>query len=144
MDAPTYMQTWLNTCARAPETAIAIVKALCTMAPRSMLDKILSCTMNDKGGRDIAVQLLQIPTFVRNFGLLGFEEIRDVPQSFDVCGLMQAKPVMAADMTHLTSFYNRTLNVFDRFRLCVTLVNGLVVQQISCMLAMTTGHQPFT
>ena len=89
MDAPIRMQTWLNTCARAPETAIAIVQAALApcnnnLLPRSMLDKILSFAMDDAAGRGIAVKLLQIPAFVRNFGMLGFEEIRDVPQVFDV------------------------------------------------------------
>lgn len=44
--------------------------------------------MNDKDGRDIAVQLLQIPTFASNFGMLGLEEVRDVPQVFDVSGVI--------------------------------------------------------
>jgi pimeloyl-ACP methyl ester carboxylesterase len=93
--APRRMQTWLNTCARSPEAAIAIVQATLaaacnnnnsTFLPRwsTLLDKMLSLAMNDNDGRAIAVRLLQIPAFVRNFGMLGFEEIRDVPQVFDV------------------------------------------------------------
>jgi Lipid-droplet associated hydrolase len=87
MDAPIHMQSWLNTCARASETAITIVKALSKLLPRPMRDKLLSVAMNDKEGRDIAVRLLQIPTFVRNIGILGLEEVRDVPQDFDVSGV---------------------------------------------------------
>ena len=38
-------------------------------------------------GRKITVDLLQQPHFGRNFFELGMEEVRDLPECIDVCGL---------------------------------------------------------
>ena len=48
---------------------------------------LLSRAFTDEEGRDILLRLLSIPSFPRNFFTLGCEEIRQVPELFDVCAL---------------------------------------------------------
>ena len=89
MDAtPKYMQSWLNTCARTPDATISIFNALIGRPVRSiplgLLDKLMSHAMNDDHSRGVAAKLLRMPSFARNFGSLGLEEVRDVPERFDV------------------------------------------------------------
>lgn len=88
MDANNTMaqQYKLNTAARHPDAVIAIgrqvLKVLRTRP--NIVDYMLKRTVPDDQGRDLAVRLLQHPTFIRNFFELGTEEIRDVPQLPDV------------------------------------------------------------
>jgi hypothetical protein len=79
-------QVKLNTAAHHPDAVIAIGrKVLETLTSRiSLVDYMLKRTVPDDRGRDLAVRLVQHPTFIRNFFELGTEEIRDVPQLPDV------------------------------------------------------------
>jgi hypothetical protein len=54
--------------------------------PRHLLDYILlyGAGVVDKKGRDLARELVVQPAMARNFFTLGCEEIRDLPECFDV------------------------------------------------------------
>ena len=58
-----------------------------TNAMWALHNALLSRASTDEEGRDILLRLLQIPAFPRNFFTLGCEEIRQVPEQFDVCAL---------------------------------------------------------
>lgn len=87
MDPDTRAQQYkLYTAAHHPDAVIAIGrKVLEVLRSRtSLVNYMLKRTAPDDRGRDLAVRLLQHPTFIRNFFELGTEELRDVPQLPDV------------------------------------------------------------
>lgn len=89
MKAPRQTQRFLDFGARDPERAVAIYSTILGIirqaCPRTSLDWLLQGKMPDDHSRRIAVDLIYKP-FVRNFLILGLEEIRDVPQEMDTCG----------------------------------------------------------
>jgi hypothetical protein len=87
MNAPTRQQLLLDFVAARPEQTIRIHEGLMRVVERLPLhwvDLLLRPTMPDDEGRRVAVELVRQPAFARNFYSLGCEEIRDVPEEFDV------------------------------------------------------------
>jgi pimeloyl-ACP methyl ester carboxylesterase len=92
MSSPASAQRLLDWAASNGSTVIAgttsflkILKQL----PRSLLNEMLKPAMGDASSREITVSLLRQPRMAANFFHLGTQEIRDVPQLFDVrfsCG----------------------------------------------------------
>ncbi|KAL7576934.1 hypothetical protein ACA910_006691 [Epithemia clementina (nom. ined.)] len=50
-------------------------------------DALLQRLFPNEAGRAVLARLLSLPEFARNFFTLGCEEIRDIPEVFDVCAL---------------------------------------------------------
>jgi pimeloyl-ACP methyl ester carboxylesterase len=90
MDAPAAQQTILNLAASHPGLIIrwheAIMRVLKSL-PRSVVDRLMRGTIREQAGRDVAVDLVRQPKFARNFFQLGLEEVRILPQTYDVSGL---------------------------------------------------------
>ena len=86
MKAPWCNQAFLDFGASRPETIIKFHEGLSQGAAclPFWLIKILMKKVTDPHGREIAAQLVRQPNFMRNFFLLGLEEIRDVPETVDV------------------------------------------------------------
>jgi pimeloyl-ACP methyl ester carboxylesterase len=87
MKAPRSKQRLLDFVAANPEQTIRVHEALMRILQRLPLhwvDLLMQGTMQDKDGRKVAVELVREPAFARNFFSLGLEEIRDVPEEFDV------------------------------------------------------------
>ena len=87
MKAPGSKQVLLDLLARNPTTTIAVHERLLrflSILPIGVVDSLFSLTMKDSESRQIATQLVRQPAFARNFFSLGLEEIRDVPETFDV------------------------------------------------------------
>jgi len=87
MKAPPHMQQFLDFGASVPNAIIAIHKALLSflsVSPRFVADMAMRRSIRDTDARNIAVDLIQQPEFAVNFFSLGLEEIRDVPEVFDV------------------------------------------------------------
>ena len=90
MDAPFQQQRLLNAIAYHPDLAIKMGKVILTIIsvlPREWVDHAMTETVPDGDARDIAVDLVRLPTFARNFFELGGEEIRELPQKTDVSAL---------------------------------------------------------
>ena len=87
MKAPKGKAMILDAAAAAPNAVIRaheyLMNGLASL-PLSAVDALLVNTMNDAKGRQVAAKLLQLPAMARNFYTLGCEEIRDVPEQFDV------------------------------------------------------------
>jgi pimeloyl-ACP methyl ester carboxylesterase len=87
MSAPKQTQRWLDWAASNDPIAIAFSKSLLMILkqlPRSLVNEMLKPSMKDASGRDITISLLRQPWMAANFFHLGTQEIRDVPQLFDV------------------------------------------------------------
>lgn len=87
MHAPWDKQILLDFAAGRPTEIISTHKLLAqtlSQFPNFIVDILMRKTVPDTEGRRIAVELLRQPKFVENFFRLGLEEIRDVPERFDV------------------------------------------------------------
>jgi pimeloyl-ACP methyl ester carboxylesterase len=87
MKAPRSKQRLLDFAAANPEQTIRVHQGLMRILqqmPFQWVDILMQGTMKDKDGRKVAVELVRQPAFARNFFSLGLEEIRDVPEEFDV------------------------------------------------------------
>ena len=84
MDAPSGSQFVLDTAAHYPDVVIGIGQRLLQATSRERMESLMKDMVPDKEGCELAVNLVQHPTFVRNFFELGTEEIRDLPQLPDV------------------------------------------------------------
>jgi pimeloyl-ACP methyl ester carboxylesterase len=87
MKAPRSKQRLLDFVAANPEQTIRVHQGLMRILqqmPFHWVDILMQGTMKDKDGRKVAVELVRQPAFARNFFSLGLEEIRDVPEQFDV------------------------------------------------------------
>ena len=87
MKAPRSKQRLLDFVAANPEQTIRVHQGLMQILqqmPFQWVDLLMQGTMKDKDGRKLAVELVRQPAFARNFFSLGLEEIRDVPEEFDV------------------------------------------------------------
>lgn len=90
MDAPIQQQRILNAIAYHPNLAInmgKLILSIMAMLPREWVNTVMTQTVPDRDGRNIAVDLVRLPTFARNFFELGGEEIRELPQKTDVSAL---------------------------------------------------------
>lgn len=88
MNADKFNQAKLNLGASSPRTLISMgttaLRLLQTL-PLSAVDRFANTGgIHDPKIREIAVQLLRQPTYVKNFFELGTEEIRDIPNEIDV------------------------------------------------------------
>ena len=93
MEAPTTTQFQLDTVAHHPDYVIGIGKQLVQMTPRWVKEYVLQKHVPDQKGRVLAVNLVEHPTFVRNFLELGTEEVRDLPQLPDVSAFVNSVSV---------------------------------------------------
>ena len=84
MEAPPSIQFRLDTVAHHPDYVIGVGKRLLQVTPRRVKEYILQNQVPDQRGLALAVELVEHPTFVRNFLELGTEEVRDMPQLPDV------------------------------------------------------------
>ena len=85
MDAPSGSQFVLDIAAHHPDFVIGIIcQRLLQATSRERMESLMKDVVPDKEGCELAVNLVQHPTFVRNFFELGTEEIRDLPQLPDV------------------------------------------------------------
>ena len=90
MKAPRSKQMLLDLLARNPATTISIherLMHLLRILPVAAVDTLFSLAMKDGESRQIATRLVRQPAFAKNFFSLGLEEIRDVPEAFDVCAI---------------------------------------------------------
>jgi pimeloyl-ACP methyl ester carboxylesterase len=90
MDAPVHWQTLGDFLVQHPKAAIlpyATIMRLARLLPDSVLHYIMSKSVKDDAGRQVAIHLSRIPRFATYFFRLGLEEVRDVPQVIDVAGL---------------------------------------------------------
>jgi len=90
MKAPRSKQMLLDLLARYPATTISIHERLMQILrilPVAAVDTLFSLAMKDSESRQIATRLVRQPAFAKNFFSLGLEEIRDVPETFDVCAI---------------------------------------------------------
>lgn len=77
----------LDNIAANPETVEAIVQAqmkFLRFLPLSVVDHLTKGIFEDKAGRHLTTSMIRQPWFGKNFFELGTEEIRDVPEKFDV------------------------------------------------------------
>lgn len=87
MKTPRSKQRLLDVVAAHPEQTIRVHQGLMRILqhmPLQWVDLLMQGAMKDKDGRKVAVELVRQPAFARNFFSLGLEEIRDVPEEFDV------------------------------------------------------------
>lgn len=92
MKADAFHQAKLDWGAHHPKTLIAVGTAMSSayrILPKALVNAIVKMGIRDDKARDIAVQLLRQPTFVRNFFTLGSQEIRDIPKDVDVSGTQE-------------------------------------------------------
>ena len=83
-----HKKTILSTVAHSPDAAVRFLwtaSRLASKMPKSMLDKCLEyfAGVDDKEGRQLALELVCQPRMAHNFLTLGMEEIRDVPERHD-------------------------------------------------------------
>jgi pimeloyl-ACP methyl ester carboxylesterase len=86
MDAPIRQQLQLDMAAFHPDSIIGVGKTILgvmSKLPREWVDYLMTPTVPDKDGRNVAVNLVRLPKFAKNFFELGTEEIRDIPQEAD-------------------------------------------------------------
>ena len=58
--------------------------SLSTSLSSMVLNTVFLRTFKDPEGREVLIRLLSIPEFARNFLTMGCEEVRDLPEEFDV------------------------------------------------------------
>jgi pimeloyl-ACP methyl ester carboxylesterase len=90
MDAPFSQQIVLNSVAQHCDSAIMLGRMLLTLMsklPREKVDQLLAKTVPGLDARNVAVDLVRLPTFARNLFELGGEEIRALPQKTDESAL---------------------------------------------------------
>jgi pimeloyl-ACP methyl ester carboxylesterase len=92
MSAPAPEQRLFDWAASNGPTVIAGITSLLKIfkqLPRSLLNEMLKPAIGDASSREITVSLIRQPRMAANYVHLGTQEIRDVPQLFDVrssCG----------------------------------------------------------
>jgi pimeloyl-ACP methyl ester carboxylesterase len=87
MDAPFPFQTFFNFGARHPAFTVAVTSSLMSVLaalPECVVQLMLRLKLRDEQSRSIGVSLIRAPDYATNFFTLGTEEIRDVPEIFDV------------------------------------------------------------
>lgn len=87
MDAPFPFQFLFDLGASRPALTIAVTSNLMRVIramPESIVQWIMKPKLRDVASREIGVRLLRQPDYAANFFALGSEEIRDVPEVFDV------------------------------------------------------------
>lgn len=110
MSAPDHKQWLLDTVASNDRLAIAFgqsVMSFLKRLPKWLVNRSVQLSIRDEACRKTTVSLIRQPLMASNFFLLGLQEIRDLPELFDV------------------RFYNprsmiqlqRHLNKYDRFQL---------------------------
>lgn len=90
MKSDPWSEFLLFTLAAMPDQVIGHAQSLMkilSVLPVHVLDTLLKGDVTCPNGRRITVNLLQQPHFGRNFFELGLEEVRDLPQVPDVCGM---------------------------------------------------------
>ena len=88
-DPPMFRKALLSGIARYPATAISTLQAFSRLAakvPKDWIDAYLNKTLgiHDYEGRELALNLVCQPVFAKNFLELGLEELREVPERYDV------------------------------------------------------------
>lgn len=87
MKAPFFEQVLLNRFASTPELTTTTFKGISrvlSILPVKAVDFLMRRTIADDNGRQIGNGVVRQPNFIKNFFMLGLEEIRDVPQEIDV------------------------------------------------------------
>ncbi|KAL3934617.1 MAG: hypothetical protein SGARI_003312 [Bacillariaceae sp.] len=99
MQADCFHQRKLDLGAHNPKVLIAVgtaVSRIYKFLPKSLVDAFVKLGIHNDGTRDIAVRILREPQFIKNFFMLGTEEIRDIPRDIDVKALnnlAKSKPI---------------------------------------------------
>ncbi|KAL3915197.1 MAG: hypothetical protein SGILL_005761, partial [Bacillariaceae sp.] len=87
MKAHSFDQRKLDLGAYNPQALITLGTAVSKTykaLPKSWVDTFVKMGIHDDKTRDIALQILRDPKFIKNFFMLGTEEIRDIPRDIDV------------------------------------------------------------
>jgi hypothetical protein len=107
MDAPWHWQTIGNILASDLERTVAIHERLMKLAaklPLAAVEALLYFNMPDSASRRLSAELAQQPAFARNFFALGLEEVRDIPETFDVSAFPTAtRALLDIQFRQLTS-----------------------------------------
>lgn len=82
----------LSTVARSPDVAISLLQMMSRVTkslPRTWIDFYMErvAGVEDPKGRQLAIDIVQQPTFAKNFLMLGTEEVRDIPEVHDEAAL---------------------------------------------------------
>jgi hypothetical protein len=83
----------LSTLARSPDVAISLLQMMSRVTkslPRTWIDFYMKrvAGVEDAKGRQLAIDIVQQPTFAKNFLMLGTEEVRDIPEVHDVSTIL--------------------------------------------------------
>lgn len=115
MDAPTFIQRQLDFVASHPYAFIRLLKFILERMSKEQADAFLKKVVPDEEGRKLSVDLVQNPTFVRNFLELGTEEIRTLPQLIDV-SFIGARITFCADLLPIYYYEGLTLLILTCHR----------------------------
>lgn len=87
MSAPEHKQMLLDAIASNDTSAIAFGQSIMSIMkwlPKYAVNRSIQWSIQDGASRETTVSLLRQPLMAANFFLLGLQEIRDVPELFDV------------------------------------------------------------
>lgn len=113
MKAPPRMQAFLNMAAARPHITINVHRLAMAIMKRLSLRSVETLMSLDSGTGDdpestkISAKLARLPLFAQNFFLLGTEEVRDIPECFDVrtlevrCCFVLVALCVSVSLTHI-------------------------------------------